>query len=97
MAVIRYTARALDDLDEIAEYTLKHWGERQTERYLDSLKSVFVLLSSRPHMGRSLESSRSGWLRWEHESHIILYRIIRDGIRVQRIVHQRRAIEKLMR
>jgi toxin ParE1/3/4 len=97
MPHVRYSSRALKDLDEIASYTLNNWGERQTESYLDSLQSICLLLSSKPHMGRPFGPIRPNWLRWEHESHIIFYRILPDGIRVQRIVHQRRALEKLLR
>lgn len=97
MAAIRYSRRALEDLNEIAMYSIEHWGEPQARRYVDALESACRLLSVRPRIGRKLQPFANEWFRWEHESHIILYRVIADGIVVQRIVHQRRALEKLLR
>jgi plasmid stabilization system protein ParE len=95
MPVLKYSKRALADLDEIAAYTFDTWGAAQTVRYIQGLRSVCVLLSHHPRMGHPFHPSRPTWHRFDHASHFILYKPIEGGVRIQRFVHQRRLIDIL--
>lgn len=55
MSRYRLTARALKDLDQIADYTLAQWGERQTEKYLSDMAARFEWLGDNPGAGRVRE------------------------------------------
>jgi toxin ParE1/3/4 len=76
------------DLINIADYTVDTWGEEQAYRYLDSLEACFIRLVKAPRIGRSCNRIRPGYRRIEHERHVILYRVDRDGIFISRILHQ---------
>ncbi len=95
MPVLKYSKTALADLDEIAVYTLDNWGAAQAARYIQALRYVCDLLSHHPLMGRPFHPSRPTWHRFDHASHIIVYKPIEGGVRIQRFVHQRRLIDIL--
>jgi toxin ParE1/3/4 len=97
MSLLRYSKRALADLDEIAAYSLDRWGTPQTQRYLDHLQASCLLLSRNPELGRRFHVSRPELRRFEHGSHILLYALRADGITIRRIIHNRRLLEKLLR
>jgi toxin ParE1/3/4 len=82
------TANAERDLRSIARYTIYKWSEEQAKKYADSLEECFNLLSSQPRMGRKANSKHGNIRRHEHKSHIIIYRVTPNGIRVLRVMHQ---------
>jgi len=51
-AQFRLTARAVADLDEIADYTMEEWGPAQMGDYLRSLNKRFDWLARNPLAGR---------------------------------------------
>jgi toxin ParE1/3/4 len=57
----RLTPRALKDLDEIADYSLAQWGEKQTERYLVALEDRFRWLADNPLLGRARDDIAEGY------------------------------------
>jgi toxin ParE1/3/4 len=95
VAAFRFSRRAEADLQSIAEYTLRAWGEAQTARYLSDLENCCGMLAHNPGLGRSGDGIRSGLRRMEHEKHIVFYRLQKpDGILVVRILHRRTLPEK---
>jgi len=89
MPQVQYSPKAEADLAGILRYTLEQWGAAQTSRYLDRLVDTFDLLAHHPEMGRTYFVGRLNWRRFEIASHVILYRPIHDGIKLQRISHKR--------
>jgi toxin ParE1/3/4 len=85
-AIVSREAEA--DIDQITEYTTKAWGSLQTDRYLDQLEDSFQILAEHPFIGRSCEELQSGLRRYESGRHVVFYRVLRDGIRVVRVLHQ---------
>ncbi|MBI1267480.1 MAG: hypothetical protein GC193_08630 [Cryomorphaceae bacterium] len=41
MATFKFTNRAVKDLSEILDYTVKTWSEKQAEKYYQLLDSMF--------------------------------------------------------
>ncbi len=74
---------------EIADYTVETWGLAQAERYMDGLDGCFKQLARTPGIGRDCNRIRAGYRRMEHEMHVVVYRIEKDGIFISRILHQR--------
>lgn len=93
MPVFRYSRRAEQDLSDILAYTKERWGAAQADTYFQELADTFNLLAQHQEMGRSFSAGRRNWRRFEHASHIILYRPISGGIRIERIIHNRRLID----
>jgi toxin ParE1/3/4 len=47
------------------------------------------ILARNPGIGRACDSVNPGLRRFEHERHVVFYRIVTGGIRVSRVLHQR--------
>jgi toxin ParE1/3/4 len=89
MASYRLSSSAVKDLNSIAKYTLRIWGQEQAERYLGSLESCMKLLASTPNLGRGCSHIRPEFRRFEYKRHVIFYRPVKGGIFVGRILHER--------
>lgn len=76
-ARFRLTPRAASDLDEIADYTIKEWGQEQMEDYLRSLNSQFEWLARNPFAGRERDDVHPGYRSFPESSHVIFY-IVND-------------------
>ncbi|MBT5435750.1 MAG: type II toxin-antitoxin system RelE/ParE family toxin [Alphaproteobacteria bacterium] len=95
---IRITRAALHDLNEIANYTLKTWGNKQAQRYLGQLDATIGTLRSYPHkQGRSLEGLPPGIRCLSHgKTHFVFFRVHAGETTIVRILHQRRDWEALL-
>jgi toxin ParE1/3/4 len=89
VAAFRLSCRAEADLLDIADYTLRTWGEAQTIRYLNDLERCCQRLAENPGSGRNCDSIRPGLRRAEQGKHVVFYREAPSGIFVSRILRQR--------
>lgn len=87
--MVRISARADADIDSIAKYSAETWGHLQADVYLTELQAGLDFLAQNPLMGRACDSIQPGLRRYEVEKHVVFYRIVADGIRVVRVLHQR--------
>jgi toxin ParE1/3/4 len=94
VARFRFSRRAEADLHEIGLYTLRTWGEAQTNRYLNQLEDCCRLLAGNPALGRACDEIRPGLRRMEQGRHVVFYRVESGGILISRILHQRMLPEK---
>jgi toxin ParE1/3/4 len=97
MHIVRYSRKADQELDEIVAFTQKRWGQLQAEEYLDGLVDTSYVLAKHPSLGRPYSGKKPTWRRFEYISHVIFYQPISSGVRIQRIVHQSRALDKVIR
>jgi toxin ParE1/3/4 len=81
--------RAEADLDEIWDYTARHWGAGQAERYVRPTGAVIQALAAAPHRGKICDHIREGYRKHPAGSHVIFYRLLDGGIDVVRILHNR--------
>ena len=89
MAIIRYSNRAAADLDSVAEYTVRTWGQEQGERYLAQLEAMAQRLAEIPTLGRRCQEVRPGLWRLEVASHVMFFRRLEDGDTfICRILHR---------
>lgn len=88
MAILRYSARAEADLVDIAEYTLRTWGETQAVQYMNALEDCCERIAGHPQQGRACDAIRPGLRRIEEGKHVIFYRQTGKGILVSRVLHQ---------
>ena len=56
MAAYRLSLKTLDDLDDIALYTLQEFGLEQSHRYRDGIKACFQNLADNPRLGRRADN-----------------------------------------
>ncbi|MEO0500349.1 MAG: type II toxin-antitoxin system RelE/ParE family toxin [Pseudomonadota bacterium] len=76
------------DLEEIAEYTDKHYGRTQAEKYLRNLYDRFQKLAENPLLGRDRSDIKPGYRSAREGSHQIYYIKNDDGIGIIAVLHQ---------
>ena len=93
MPEILIRPRAREDLKAIWRYTLRQWGERQADLYLQQLDHGIRNLADFPELGVPCDQIRAGYRKLHVNRHLIFYR--RDGSRVEivRVLHQAMDIE----
>jgi toxin ParE1/3/4 len=86
---VHYTTAAEADIEAIAEYTLRVWGEEQREFYLALLEECCEgIIPTRLHFARPVPHYPT--LRsWRVEHHVVYFRRSQDGIEIVRILHER--------
>mgnify|MGYP004717491365 FL=1 len=91
MAKFQLTDEARQDLVDIRQFTLQHWGEAQSHQYLRRLQRTLHTLSELPTMGISRASDVAECvLSFPFVSHMIYYQAIQQGIIVLAVMHQSR-------
>jgi toxin ParE1/3/4 len=83
----RLRPRAIEDLDEIWEYTASTWNEAQAAQYLLSLRDTLAMLVEQPDLGGARNDLHPGLRVSHHSKHLIFYLREEWGIDVVRILH----------
>ncbi len=73
MAKFRLSTTAVEHLDRIITYSSAHFGEAQTEAYVEGLKRTLGLLADFPLMGMAAFELRPGLRRFVYGSHVVFY------------------------
>jgi len=88
MAKFYLTNKAVDDLDDIWNYTLETWSVNQAEIYYALLIDSCQELANKPSQGRSYEEVERNVLGFKTGQHVIFYRTITEKeIEIVRILH----------
>ena len=75
------------DIDEIYEFGEGKFGQDQAIKYLIGLEEHFEKLSANYHIGRARNDIKKGLYSIPYISHIIFYRILKDRIRIVRVLY----------
>ena len=84
------------DLEEIFDYTAGQFSTEQAIRYLLGLENTFQNLCLHPKLGRERNEIRKNLRSISYESHTVFYRIIKDQVRIVRILHGSRDVVKFL-
>ncbi len=88
MAKFFLTNKAIYDLEDIWDYTIAKWSEKQAEIYYDLLMDSCQELAEKPLRGKTYDIIEKNVLGYKAGEHIIFYRIItNEEIEVARILH----------
>jgi len=87
MNICNFTDSAKRDLEDIMDYTLKHWGEQQTIKYLEEIYRKTLDLSINPNIGILRPDIYTNLLSFPIKKHIIYYIKQEKGIMVIRVLH----------
>jgi toxin ParE1/3/4 len=82
------------DIDNIFDYTEHHHGSHQAVKYLNDLDIVFGQLVLNPEIGRKRNELKLGLYSITEQEHVIFYRILKDYIRIVRVLHGSKDIPK---
>lgn len=90
MSVKTYKLRpkAEEDLENIYQYSIEHWGNARADEYLREISSAFLMLAENPLLGRDCSDIRTGFRAFTLESHVVFYKPSGFGIAVVRVLHQ---------
>lgn len=85
----RLAPKAREDMEAVWLSSLKQWGARQTERYIDGLTEAFGLLAESPKSGTACDNIRAGYRKYPVIRHVVYYRETSYGVEVMRVLHDR--------
>jgi toxin ParE1/3/4 len=85
------------DLNDIYDYTAREFGDAQAEKYLTSFEAIFQNLCVHPALWRKRDDVRKGLRSISNESHTIFYRVLKDRIRIVRVMHGSRDVFRFLK
>ena len=88
--------QARRDMANIWDYLAKH-SESEADEMVDDLNSKFRLLREHPYLGRKRDDLRAGYRSVVERDYIVLYRVVRRGVEIMRVIHGKRNIPALLR
>jgi toxin ParE1/3/4 len=81
---------AIDDLNDIWDYTFEKWSETQADNYYETIKLACNGIADNPSIGKEYDEISRNLLGIKSGKHIIFYQIISiDEIEIIRILHER--------
>ena len=90
MAKVILRQEAIDDLNDIWDYTFEQWSENQADKYYSTLRFACKEIGENPDVGEEYTGIRRDLLGLKSGKHIIFYHLIsEDEIEVIRILHER--------
>jgi toxin ParE1/3/4 len=88
MDKLRFTNKAVEDLTEIWNYTLKIWSESQADLYYEMLVSVCRGIASNPAFGRNYDRIAEDIFGFVVHKHVVFSKITpQDEVLIIRILH----------
>lgn len=95
MAKFYLSNKAVDDLNDIWDYTVNTWSEKQAENYYLLLMNSCQELANKPNLGKSYDAVEKNVLGIKTGEHLIFYQIVsQKEIEVVRILHGMMDIKK---
>jgi toxin ParE1/3/4 len=90
MAKVILRQEAINDLNDIWEYTFEKWSENQADKYYAMLKLACKEIGKNPELGKEYNDINKNLLGLKSGKHILFYqRITEDEIEIIRILHER--------
>lgn len=88
---------AKQDLEDIWEYTAEHWSTDQANTYYEILINECQFISNHHRIGKSIKHVKPLHRIRHIKSHIIVYKIEKKQIWIDRILHKRMDIENILK
>ncbi|MBL8537692.1 MAG: type II toxin-antitoxin system RelE/ParE family toxin [Hyphomonadaceae bacterium] len=84
------TNAAIEDLDNIWDYSAEVWSVDQADKYVGEIRAVCEAIARGDATGRPADEIRAGYRKAAVRSHILFFHTSGDGtIEIVRILHQR--------
>jgi toxin ParE1/3/4 len=89
MANVILRQEAINDLNNIWEYTFEKWSETQADKYYEMLKLSCLEIGNNTKIGRQYDEINKDLLGLHSGSHIIFYQCIdKYEVEIIRILHE---------
>ncbi len=90
MAKVLLRQKAIDDLNNIWDYTFEKWSAVQADKYYATIKLACQGIGHNPNIGKEYDGISQKLLGFKSGKHIIFYQSLsEDRIEVIRILHER--------
>ncbi len=89
----RISAKAIEDLEQIWEFTFEKWSAEQADRYYKLIIDEIEFIAGNHTSGTSIEHIRAGYKVAIVKSHLIFFKRNKDITEVIRILHQKMDVE----
>ncbi len=90
MANLKLRQAAINDLDDIWEYTFQQWSRDQANQYYESIRSACLDVAHNPKIGQDYDWIKKDLKGCRANKHIVFYIQASTGeIEVIRILHER--------
>lgn len=98
MAKILFRQDAIDDLNDIWNYTLINWSEKQADKYYGQIKLDCVKIGDNPVIGKRYFEVKLNLLGLNSGNHIIFYMVTSvNKIEIIRILHEKMDLKNKFR
>lgn len=98
MAKVILRQEAIDDLNDIWNYTYEQWSETQADKYYAKIKLSCKKIGENPDIGKEYIGISDHLLGLKSEKHIIFYQqVSEDEIEVIRILHEKMDLKNRLR
>ena len=95
MAKVILRQKAIDDLNDIWDYTFEKWSAKQADKYYAIIKLSCNGIGQNPDIGKEYDGIKKNLLGLKSGKHIIFYQSLsEDKIVVIRILHERMDLKK---
>ncbi len=84
---------ALKDIDSTWDYTAEQWSVSQANNYYQQIFEVIDLICKNPEIRKLIKLVKEEHRSKIAKSHMIIYKIGKDKVLIDRILHQRMDIE----
>ncbi len=89
MAKYKLTNKAVDDLNEIWDYTADEWSEEQADKYYEMLLNSCQNIASNPDLGKNSRGITEDLFALKSIRHVIFYRKRKsDPVEITRILRE---------
>jgi len=86
---LKITAPALADIEDIAAYTVRQWGEAQARIYLGQINRTIRAIAEQPESGRPRHGVPPAIKARETGSHVVFYRVESGAtLYILRVLHE---------
>lgn len=82
------------DIASILDFSYEQFGMDVMINYHESLTSCFETLAQNPQIGLKSDCIRDGYFRFNHQSHVVFYKIQAEMIMIVRVLHKSMNVEK---
>lgn len=97
MAKLRLSGAAIRDLERIRAEGIAEHGAAASDRYLLGFDLLFQLLREQPKAGQERPEFKKNVRSLPYRPYRILYRVERDVVIIDRVVHQARDVGRALR
>ncbi|WP_046755748.1 type II toxin-antitoxin system RelE/ParE family toxin [Kordia jejudonensis] len=89
MAKVILRQKAINDLNDIWDYTFEKWSEKQADKYYATVKMTCNGIGANPDIGKEYDGISRNLLGIKSGKHIIFYKkVSNDSIEIIRILHE---------